>query len=242
MKQILFYILFSLFTCLTICAEPYTPESLPNVFDRTTRVANPDGLLSQAAVDSINSMLLSLDSHEVQCIVVVVNNIKGDDPYEFAMGLGRRFGVGGEKNLGIVLVLATDDRSYEMITGDGMEKFLPDIICHRIQEHTMVPLLNQKAQGELSTALGKLLAITEAYPDLKANENFKDLQVQLERTENRIKESRKEYNEAVQKYNVSVRRFPSNIIANTCGFEKKVPFQAAEGAEKAPDLKGVFDK
>ena len=92
MKQILFYILFSLFTCLTICAEPYTPESLPNVFDRT------------------------------------------------------------------------------------------------------------------------------------------------------IKESRKEYNEAVQKYNVSVRRFPSNIIANTCGFEKKVPFQAAEGAEKAPDLKGAFDK
>lgn len=143
MKQILFYILFSLFTCLTICAEPYTPESLPNVFDRTTRVANPDGLLSQAAVDSINSMLLSLDSHEVQCIVVVVNNIKGDDPYEFAMGLGRRFGVGGEKNLGIVLVLATDDRSYEMITGDGMEKFLPDIICHRIQEHTMVPLLKK---------------------------------------------------------------------------------------------------
>ncbi len=100
----------------------------------------------------------------------------------------------------------------------------------------------QKAQGELSTALGKLLAITEAYPDLKANENFKDLQVQLERTENRIKESRKEYNEAVQKYNVSVRRFPSNIIANICGFEKKVPFQAAEGAEKAPDLKGAFDK
>ena len=143
MKQILFYILFSLFTCLTICAEPYTPESLPNVFDRTTRVANPDGLLSQAAVDSINSMLLSLDSHEVQCIVVVVNNIKGDDPYEFAMGLGRRFGVGGEKNLGIVLVLATDDRSYEMITGDGMEKFLPDIICHRIQEHPMVPLLKK---------------------------------------------------------------------------------------------------
>ena len=95
----------------------------------------------------------------------------------------------------------------------------------------------QKAQGELSTALGKLLAITEAYPDLKANENFKDLQVQLERTENRIKESRKEYNEAVQKYNVKIRRFPNSMFAGMFGFEKMQKFEAETGAEKAPQVK-----
>lgn len=78
----------------------------------------------------------------------------------------------------------------------------------------------QKAQGELSTALGKLLAISENYPDLKANENFSELQAQLEGTENRINESRQLYNKAVKDFNVKVRRFPSNIIAGICGFEK----------------------
>lgn len=106
-----------------------------------------------------------------------------------------------------------------------------------ITEENMAKLQEyQKAQGDLTSALGKLLAISEAYPDLKANENFKELQAQLEGTENRIKESRKAYNEAVNTYNVSVRRFPTNILAGMFGFEKRVPFQADEGAEKAPKV------
>ena len=94
----------------------------------------------------------------------------------------------------------------------------------------------QAAQGEVSQALGRLLAITENYPDLKANEQFSELQAQLEGTENRIAESRRLYNEAVQTYNVSVRKFPNNIWAMIFGFEKKTPFAAEAGAEKAPEV------
>ena len=94
----------------------------------------------------------------------------------------------------------------------------------------------QGAQGELSVALGKLLAITEAYPDLKASQNFADLQAQLEGTENRIRKSRSDYNEAVKKYNTSVRSFPANIVASMFGFERKAPFEAEQGSEKAPSV------
>ena len=94
----------------------------------------------------------------------------------------------------------------------------------------------QAAQGEVSQALGRLLAITEAYPDLKANEQFSELQAQLEGTENRIAEARRQYNEAVQTYNVSVRKFPNNIWAMIFGFDKKTPFAAEAGAEKAPEV------
>ncbi len=95
----------------------------------------------------------------------------------------------------------------------------------------------QAAQGELSSALGRLIAVGEAYPDLKANENFKDLQTQLEGTENRINEARMKYNEAVQKYNQGIRSFPKVLFAGMFGFDKMNKFEAAEGAEKAPEVK-----
>ena len=95
----------------------------------------------------------------------------------------------------------------------------------------------QAAQGELSTALGRLIAIKENYPDLKANENFRDLQVQLEGTENRIGEARNTYNEKVQEYNVKIRRFPNSLFAGLFGFDKMQKFEAEEGAEKAPQVK-----
>jgi len=95
----------------------------------------------------------------------------------------------------------------------------------------------QAAQGELSSALGRLIAVGEAYPDLKANENFKDLQTQLEGTENRINEARNKYNEAIQNYNTIIRSFPNNIFAGMFGFDKMNKFEAAEGAEKAPEVK-----
>ncbi len=95
----------------------------------------------------------------------------------------------------------------------------------------------QNAQGEITTALGRLIAIGENYPQLKASENFSELQAQLEGTENRINEARHNYNEAVNNYNVKVRQFPANIIADICGFDEKAPFEATEGAEKAPEVK-----
>lgn len=94
----------------------------------------------------------------------------------------------------------------------------------------------QAAQGELGTALGKLLAITENYPDLKANENFKELQAQLEGTENRIAVERKKFNETAQVYNTSIRKFPRSIVASMFGFERKPYFKAQEGAEQAPTV------
>ncbi len=94
----------------------------------------------------------------------------------------------------------------------------------------------QKAQGDVTTALGKLLAITENYPDLKANQNFLELQSQLEGTENRINVARKDFNDTAKKYNTSLRSFPRNIIASMCGFEKRAYFEAEAGAEKAPKV------
>ena len=94
----------------------------------------------------------------------------------------------------------------------------------------------QQAQGQLSAALGKLLAVSESYPNLKANENFSELQAQLEGTENRISESRTRYNKAVQGYNISVRKFPENIVAKMFGFAPKAKFEAAENAQNAPTV------
>ena len=94
----------------------------------------------------------------------------------------------------------------------------------------------QTAQGEIGAALGKLLAITENYPDLKANQNFLELQAQLEGTENRINVARKNFNDAAKEYNTAIRRFPKNIFAGMFGFEKRPYFEAEEGAEKAPKV------
>lgn len=94
----------------------------------------------------------------------------------------------------------------------------------------------QKAQGEVGAALGRLLAITESYPDLKANQNFLELQAQLEGTENRISVERRNFNEVAKSYNTSIRTFPKNILAGMFGFEKRPYFEAQEGADKAPEV------
>ena len=92
----------------------------------------------------------------------------------------------------------------------------------------------QRAQAEVRSALGRLIAVSESYPDLKANQNFLELQAQLEGTENRISVARKEFNEVAKTYNVAVRRFPANLVAKLFGFGQKPYFEAAEGTETAP--------
>lgn len=92
------------------------------------------------------------------------------------------------------------------------------------------------AQGELSAALGKLLMITESYPDLKANQNFLELQAQLEGTENRITTERMKFNDTAKSYNTLIRTFPNNILASVFNFEKKGYFEAQAGAETAPKV------
>lgn len=95
----------------------------------------------------------------------------------------------------------------------------------------------QRAQGEVGSALSRLLAVTENYPDLKANENFQTLQAQLEGTENRISVERRNFNNVARKYNAAIRRFPKNIFAGMFGFEKRPYFEAQEGTEQAPEVK-----
>ncbi len=104
-----------------------------------------------------------------------------------------------------------------------------DLSAEKIAEY-------QKAQGDVSAALGKLLAISESYPDLKANQNFLELQAQLEGTENRISVARRDFNERAKSYNTQIRRFPKNILAGIFGFDKVSYFEAEAGSEKAPTV------
>ncbi len=97
------------------------------------------------------------------------------------------------------------------------------------------------ADQELTSALSRLLVVVENYPNLKANENYLDLQVQLEGTENRIKVERDVYNGAVRNFNVVVRRFPSSIVAGIFGFSQKEYFEAQDGSENAPDVGNMFN-
>lgn len=104
-----------------------------------------------------------------------------------------------------------------------------DITPDRLQQY-------QQAQGEVSQALGRLMMIAENYPDLKANQNFMELQAQLEGTENRISVARKDFNDASMAYNSYIRKFPANIIAGIFGFDTKSYFEAAEGTDRAPEV------
>ena len=103
-----------------------------------------------------------------------------------------------------------------------------------LNEETMKQF--QAAQGELSSALSRLMVVVERYPDLKANQNFMELQAQLEGTENRISVERKRFNEVAQNYNTNIRSFPTNILAGMFGFQPKAYFAAESGAEKAPTV------
>jgi LemA protein len=95
----------------------------------------------------------------------------------------------------------------------------------------------QQAQGQLSSALSRLMVVVERYPELKATQNFRDLQVELEGTENRINVERRKFNEVARSYNTYIRKFPQSFIAGMKGFQQKPYFKADEGAEKAPEVK-----
>lgn len=144
-----YYIL--LLVCLLpirIEAEGWTPETLPMVHLQDARryVCNPDGVLTQAAVDSTDALLYALERDKgIETVVVVVEHLEGDDPYQFSMELGRKYGIGNkEQNTGLIVVLSVGDRSYQILTGRGLEGTLPDAICRRIQNQVMLPLLKDE--------------------------------------------------------------------------------------------------
>lgn len=128
-----------------------------------------------------------------------------------------------------------EKETFEAVTNARTKATQTTVDIDQLTPETMKAY--QQAQGEVGSALSRLLAITEAYPELKANENFKELQAQLEGTENRISVERRNFNETAQAYNTAIRRFPKNIVAGLFGFEKRPYFEAQEGAEKAPEVK-----
>ena len=129
--------------------------------------------------------------------------------------------------------------SHEKETLEGVIEARSKATSVNIDANNMTPQMFQQfqqAQDGLSQALSKLMVVVERYPDLKANQNFLDLQAQLEGTENRIAVERKKFNDSTRAYNTLIKRFPKNLMANMFGFDTKPYFQAQEGADTAPEV------
>lgn len=161
---------------LALCpliAKVWNPDTLPVSpnSEHPTYVSNPDGILSQEGIAEIDTMLLSIEkSKGVKALVIAVTNIEGDDPYRFATDVGNKYGVGTKDNTGIVIVLATDDRSYWISTGSGMEKYLPDAICKRIELRVMVPRLKEgKWEEALVETVRTITQLLEGDEELRAS-------------------------------------------------------------------------
>lgn len=125
----------------------WTPEKLPMVHlqDASRYTVNPDGVLAQATVDSLDRELARLEKETgVQTVVIVVKHIEGDDPYSFGQALADRYGIGHKgRDDGLIVLLCSEDRSYSILTGDGLEGVLPDATCYRVEQDVMVPLLKK---------------------------------------------------------------------------------------------------
>ncbi len=131
---------------------------------------------------------------------------------------------------------ATQEQTVFIGVAEARSKVSQMTVTKEVLEDPQAFAKFQQAQDQLSGALSRLLVVAEQYPQLKSNENFMDLQKQLEGTENRITVARSRYNETVQTFNVTVRRFPASIIAGITGFREKAYFQAKEGADQAPKV------
>lgn len=130
---------------------------------------------------------------------------------------------------------AHEKSTFEAITNARSKATSINVDPTKLNDQTLAQF--QHAQDGLSSALSRLLVVVERYPDLKANQNFLELQAQLEGTENRIAVERKKFNEVAQKYNVYIRKFPRNLFAGMFGFDKKAYFQAQSGSDVVPEVK-----
>ena len=133
-----------------------------------------------------------------------------------------------------------ESETLEKVTQARAAATSVNINAEELNEETLAKF--QEAQNQLTGALKSLLAVSEAYPDLKANENFRDLQVQLEGTENRIATARGRYTQTVADYNTSIKKFPTNIYAGWFGFEPQPQFKADDAAQRAPEVKILKDR
>ena len=184
-KKLTIWILLSLLLALKTEAKVWTPDDLPMPYltDSRQHVSNPDGVLSAAAVDSINAVLQQLERTKgVQAITIAVRSVEGDDPYAFCMGVGRKYGIGASNNTGLIVFLASEDRSYQILTGTGLEGTLPDALCRRIQNRITLPLLRQQKWDEAMVETTRAIAlvvngdstIVNALQDTRAEDDTDD--------------------------------------------------------------------
>lgn len=159
-------------------AKLWTPDEVPvpRYQDRTQYVSNPDHILSHSTVDSLNTMLAHLETAKgVQTLVAVLDRLEGDDPYQFAMALARKHGVGNKQNTGLVIVLATGDRSYQFLTGEGLEGTLPDGQIQLIEDRYFVPRLKMKDwDGAMLSAVKAISDVAQGDTELKGTQAAED--------------------------------------------------------------------
>lgn len=164
MKRTVLLIFVLLTGFMHMFAEGWTPETLPMPYlqDERRHTINPDGVLDEWAVSQLDSIQYRMEhSKGVQAITIVVKHLEGDDPYTFGMELSRKYGIGSKKqNSGLIVILATEDRSYQILTGSGLEGTLPDAICKRIENHYMLPYLRQ---GDWNQAVVQTLEAAHGY-------------------------------------------------------------------------------
>lgn len=156
--------------CVNAQAGVYNPNTLPVDSYKLTfsRVVNPDNILSAGTISAVDTILLHLqEATGVEALIIVVENIENDDPYSFSIEVGKKLGVGNKDNTGLVLTLATLDRSYYIVTGPGLDGTLPDAICKRIENRVMVPELKE---GDWDDAILKTVATLSEY--IQGNEEL----------------------------------------------------------------------
>jgi uncharacterized protein len=179
MKRFLLSLLLCCLSALSAAwATVYTADNLPMTppAQGVTYTCNPDGILSAAAVDSIDTVLARLDAAKgVKALVIVVGEVQDGDAYRLAIDVGRKYGVGIKQNTGLVIVLATEDRSYFIATGTGLEGYLPDAICKRVENRVMLPLLRESQwDSALVATVTTLDGILEGNEELVAEYSSSD--------------------------------------------------------------------
>ncbi|MDO4496912.1 MAG: TPM domain-containing protein [Bacteroidales bacterium] len=152
-----------LLSCIVVKAKTYNASNLPVDMTQITfsRVVNPDGILSSETVSAIDTLLLHLQRNQgVEAMIIAITNIENDDPFEFTRAVFQKYGVGNKDNTGFIITLATDDRSYQIMTGIGLEGTLPDAVCKRIENRVMVPCLKQ---GDWNQAMLRTVTTIKEY-------------------------------------------------------------------------------
>lgn len=172
----LFSLVVVLLTCFAVSAGVYNPDNIPIPKNSVNPdyISNPDSILSDSICRVINQRLFKLeDSLGVKSLVIVVEHIEGDDPYQFSLTVGNKYGVGTKDSRGVIVTLATLDRSYYILTGLGMESVLPDATCHKIGVNVMVPRLKN---GEWGTAMDETVQSIcgVAYKDASVLQQYKE--------------------------------------------------------------------